>query len=165
MKDLPLTTAYRRIDPDGIKVLLLSRLEQAGLLSARHDVILDDGKPVAVAELSGWVHRASTDIADQVRRYCLDRGENFVMEGTLSWEPLAGIYGRELEEAGFCDLRVFDVEVPRNVAMEQARQRWWEGRCSMVGPGGAQAQRCGRVEPRSFRAGRKRGVNRVCVGW
>jgi len=24
--------------------------------------------------------------------------------------------------------------------MEQARQRWWEGRCSMVGPGGAQAQ-------------------------
>ncbi len=119
---------HRRIDPDEIKDLLLARAEAKGLLDARLAHALDDGQPVSIRELSGWVHGLSTDIADEVRRISLEMGENIVVEGTLKWAPLADQYTQELAERDYESLLVLDVEVPLETAIEQARGRWWQGR-------------------------------------
>lgn len=121
---------YRRIDPDEIKDILLARLDAAGLLDARRDHVLADGNPVSPGELAGWVHQASTDVADRVRRASLQLGENFAMEGTLSWHKLPVSYVDELALGGYEQLAILDIEVPLTVAVEQAKRRWWEERHS-----------------------------------
>ena len=127
---------HRRIDPDAVKDLLLGRLEAAGLLEVRHGFSLLDGQPVRPGELAWWVHRASTDVADLVRLTSLARGENFAMEGTLVWDEIVGQYNGELLRSGYETLIVLDVEVSLPVAIEQARQRWWQGRGDLTGVGG-----------------------------
>jgi hypothetical protein len=127
---------HRRIDPDEIKDLLLARAEGKGLLDDRRGHVLGDGSPVSIRELAGWVHSLSTDIADEVRRISLEMGENIVVEGTLKWAPLAGIYTRELAAQDYESLLVLDVEVPLETAIEQARSRWWQGRAAGDGLGG-----------------------------
>lgn len=62
-----LLASHRRIDSDEIKDLLLDRAERRGMLAARHEHVLDDGGVVRPGELAGWVHRASTAVADLVR--------------------------------------------------------------------------------------------------
>lgn len=126
---------HRRIDPDKIKDILLARLDRAGLLDERRRYELLDGEPVQPGELAWWVHRASTDVADTVRQVSLSMGENFAMEGTLSWGPLVGDYTGELATFDYESLVVLDVEVPFGVAVEQARARWWADRAT-TGLGG-----------------------------
>lgn len=121
---------YRRIDPDDIKDLLLAHLETAGLLAIRHQHLLADKNPVTPGELAAWVHNASTEAANRVRAVSLQRGENFVMEGTLSWPGLTDRYVDELASFDYSRLTVLDVEVPLVVAIEQAKDRWWQGRQS-----------------------------------
>lgn len=116
---------YRRIDPDQIKDILLAELDTAGLIDVRNDPVLADGLPVSPGELAGWVHNASTEAADQVRLASLQLGENFVMEGTLSWRPLTESHVDELAAGGYERLTIVDVEVPLPVAVEQSKQRWW----------------------------------------
>ncbi|MDZ7883687.1 MAG: hypothetical protein U5N53_12555 [Mycobacterium sp.] len=125
-----IATGYRRIDPDEIKDILLARLAAAGLLDVRLAHALSDGNPVSPGELAGWVHRASTDAADQVRSASLQLGENFVMEGTLSWHALPASHVNELALGGYEKLTVLDIEVPLTVAVEQSKRRWWEARHS-----------------------------------
>ncbi|MGB8404897.1 MAG: zeta toxin family protein [Mycobacterium sp.] len=120
-----LTSGYRRIDPDQIKDIVLAELDGAGLIDVRHDHALADGLPVSPGELAGWVHNASIEAANQVRLASLQLGENFVMEGTLSWRPLTDSHVDELAAAGFERLTIVDVEVPLPVAVEQSKQRWW----------------------------------------
>ncbi|OYO21955.1 hypothetical protein CGZ93_08445 [Enemella dayhoffiae] len=119
---------YRRIDADEIKTLVLRRLSDEDLLGMLASFTLPDGRPVKPGEVAGWVHSFSARAADRVRDECLKAGENFVMEGTLSWPPLPERYANELAEHDYIALRVIDVEVPEHVAIEQARQRWWKGR-------------------------------------
>jgi len=123
-----IAAGYRRIDPDDIKDILLARLESTGLLDIRHQHALADGESVSPAELSSWVHTASTDAADRVRAMSMLIGENFVMEGTLSWYKLPASHVDELARGDYERLTILDVEVPRAVAVEQSKQRWWEGR-------------------------------------
>lgn len=125
-----IVAGHRRIDPDEIKDILLARLDTAGLLEARRDHILADGNSVSPGELVGWVHRASTDVADRVRAASLQLGENFVMEGTLSWPKLPGSHVDELARGGYERLTILDIEVPLTVAIEQSKQRWWQERHS-----------------------------------
>jgi len=125
-----LAVGYRRIDPDKIKDLLLAELEDANLIDLRHQHFLSDGMPVSPGELAGWVHNASTAAADQVRLASLQLGENFVMEGTLSWPPLSDSHVDELAAYSFERLTVLDVEVPLSLAVEQSKQRWWSERCA-----------------------------------
>ena len=122
-----IATGYRRIDPDDIKDILLARLETTGRLDV-HQHALADGKPVSPAELSGWVHTASTDAADRVRIMSMQVGENFVMEGTLSWYKLPTSHVDELALGDYERLTILDIEVPRTVAVEQSKHRWWNGR-------------------------------------
>lgn len=132
----PLLRRHRRIDPDEIKDILLVRLEQAGLLEQRRRYRLLDDREVQPGELAWWVHRASTDVADMVRRVSLTLGENFAMEGTLAWGPLVGGYSAELATYDYEALVVLDVEVPFPIAVERARQRWWTARTAGRGVGG-----------------------------
>ena len=125
-----IASGYRRIDPDEIKDILLTHLEEAGLLAVRHTHVLADGDPVTPGELAGWVHMASTDAADRVRLASLQIGENFVMEGTLSWHKLPNRHVDELAVGGYERLTVLDIEIPLTVAIEQSKQRWWQGRNS-----------------------------------
>ena len=123
-----LAGGYRRIDPDKIKDVLLAELDSAGLIDVRRDYVLADGLPVSPGELAGWVHNASTAVADLVREASLQLGESFVMEGTLSWPPLTESHVDELAIHGYEQLTVLDVEVPLSVADEQSKQRWWAER-------------------------------------
>lgn len=125
-----ITAGYRRIDPDEIKNILLAQLETAGLLDIRHSHILADGRTITPGELAGWVHTASTAVANRVRQESLHFGENFVMEGTLSWHKLPSAYVDELAGHDYEQLTVLDIEVPATIAIEQARERWWLGRQS-----------------------------------
>jgi hypothetical protein len=123
-----LLDGHRRIDPDEIKDLLLQRLEDGGLLEFRHDHVLADEQPLMPGELAWWVHDAANLIAQDVRADALAAGENFAMEGTLEWIGLAGEYAGELAERDYESLTILDVEVPRGVAIEQAKERWWTRR-------------------------------------
>ncbi len=123
-----IAAGYRRVDPDDIKDILLARLERTGLLDIRHQHALADGKSVSPAELSGWVHTASTEAADRVRTMSMQIGENFVMEGTLSWYKLPTLHVDELALGDYERLTILDIEVPRIVAVEQSKHRWWDGR-------------------------------------
>ncbi|MEN4397421.1 zeta toxin family protein [Mycolicibacterium conceptionense] len=125
-----MAVGYRRIDPDEIKNILLARLETAGLLNIRHRHVLADGRPISPGELAGWVHSASTRAADRVRDQSLHFGENFVMEGTLSWHELPTTYVDALASHDYEQLTVLDIEVPLTIAIEQAKKRWWNGRQS-----------------------------------
>jgi hypothetical protein len=125
-----IAAGYRRIDPDDIKDIFLARLETAGLLDIRLQHVLADGKLVSPAELSGWVHTASTDAANRVRAMSTQIGENFVMEGTLSWHKLPASHVDELAVGDYERLTILDIEVPRTVAVEQSKHRWWNGRQS-----------------------------------
>lgn len=119
---------FRRIDPDEIKDLLLDKI--AADARDRFGHVLDDGSPVDLRELAGWVHRASTTVSDLVRAQSLAVGENFIMEGTLGWVGIPAVYEAELAENGYEHLTIVDVEVPMATAIEQARERWWRERQS-----------------------------------
>ncbi|WP_396932152.1 zeta toxin family protein [Mycolicibacterium sp.] len=123
-----LATDHRRIDPDDIKDLILIRLHRAGLLNYARNHVLADGKPVHPSELARWVHDASTEAANRVRAVSLRLGENFVMEGTLSWTPLIDKYVTDLASDDYEQLTVIDVEVPFALAVEQSKHRWWTAR-------------------------------------
>lgn len=121
-------SGYRRIDPDEAKKLLLDDAERHGVLSYRERLILPDGDPVSPLELSAQIHPFSTAVTDIVRHLALSAGENVVIEGTLSWEPLTGQYIDELFASNYEGLDVVDVEAPLDFVVERARQRWWKGR-------------------------------------
>ena len=120
--------SYLRIDPDEIKDILLPRAKAAGYLDDAAGVLLSDQRAVSPRELAGRVHRASTDVADMVRRDAMHQCENILIEGTLQWFPLAEYYASELMHYNYEHLRIIDIEVPLEIATERARQRWWAGR-------------------------------------
>lgn len=119
---------YLRIDPDEIKDLLLGEAEQVGLLKDAQGITLSDGRPITSRELSGRVHEASNKVAALVLRRSLARRENVVLEGTLSWAPLAAVYAADLLDHEYEYLHIVDVEVPPGLALEGAIARWWAGR-------------------------------------
>lgn len=92
-------------------------------------VSLADGRAVMPRELAGLVHTESVLILDTLREDCLRRGENVVIEGTLTWEPAARQLLHELTQRAYREVSIVDVEVRREVAKAQAVERWWTGRC------------------------------------
>ena len=121
----PRLAAFRDIDADDFKDPLLLDAEAAGLLAAWTGTTLADGRPVALRELSGFVHAESTAVADAMRQACFADGENVVIHGTLaSVQYLDDLLG-ELDDYGYDDIIVYDVEVSAGQAVEQALARWW----------------------------------------
>lgn len=123
-------TGYRDIDPDDIKDALLRQLLKHGYLSRAVEHVLPDGAVVSPRELSLLVHTQSVTIADRIRRACLGRGENFIIQGTFAWDGIVEQTMTELTNAAhpYRQLTIIDVEVPLDVAFRQSRERWSQAR-------------------------------------
>lgn len=120
---------YRFIDADVIKDHLI---EQA-LTDGIYDHLLSgaplaDGHRVAPRELSALVHDESVGLADRIRRQCVSRKENVVIEGTLIWDGQGPTIFRELADNEYHDIDVYGVDIAQAAAHEQALDRWWAGR-------------------------------------
>lgn len=119
---------YRKIDPDEAKDLILDEANRHELLTYRESFILADGNGVSIRELVAHVHSISNRVTDLVRKLSLEAGENLIIDGTLSWEPLGSQYVDELYMAGYEGLTVVDVELALPDALRRAKNRWWKGR-------------------------------------
>ncbi len=119
---------WRRLDADVIKDYLIEDLVEDGRYDDLLEQLLTDGYPIMPAELATLVHEESIAFLGQLRSRCLARGENVVIEGTLSWPPAGEQVLGELVRRDYRDVTILDVEVPRITAHEQALQRWWRGR-------------------------------------
>lgn len=115
----------RRIDSDRIKVLLIQRAVEDRIYEPVLQRILADGRPIMPMELSGLVHEESVRIADEIKRRCLASGENVLIEGTLNWPGIIDVYLKDLARYDYDRLDILSVEVPIEVALERAADRWW----------------------------------------
>lgn len=118
--------SYRRIDPDEFKRLSLTIAEREGFLDEWTSRTLADGRTIQPGELSTLVHRLSTDLADELERDCYRDQENFVREGTFSWNGLPDYYLDSLRTVGgYSGYQVMAVEIGKAAAIDQALDRWW----------------------------------------
>lgn len=121
--------SYRTIDPDEFKKICLNVADREGLLNEWTTRTLADGRPVQPGELSTLVHRLSTDLADELERDCYRGQENFVREGTFSWNGLPDQYLDSLRTVGgYAGYQLMAVEIGKERAIEQAGDRWWNAR-------------------------------------
>lgn len=119
---------YRFLDADEVKVSLIERALEDGIYDDLLGVQLADGHGVAPMELAPLVHRESVNVIEAAREECLRRGENVVVEGTLTWEGQArDLYG-EFSDSGYRRIEVLAVEVEAQIAHHRALTRWWGGR-------------------------------------
>lgn len=125
---IPDLDGYRSLDADVVKDHLIEQALRDGDYAELLGTELADGAPLAPRELAALVHDESTALIDQIRRLCLDRGENVLIEGTLRWPGQGPKVYEELVRANYTSLRVIGVEVPRDTAHEQALSRWWHRR-------------------------------------
>ena len=86
----------RRIDPDRVKELLVQRAIEDRNYEHLLQRVLADGLPIMPMELSSLVHEESVRIADEIKRRCLQAGENILVEGTLACDGLIHGYLRGL---------------------------------------------------------------------
>ncbi|WP_244927777.1 zeta toxin family protein [Nocardioides sp. W7] len=122
------TRGYLVIDPDEIKDLLLAHAQNEGMFDDAHGITLADGRPVAPRELSARVHEPANRVAADLLDHAVQRRENVVIEGTLSWPPLAHTYAELLLEWEYERLDIINVETSPAIAVEGAISRWWWGR-------------------------------------
>lgn len=123
---------YRIIDSDEIKDDLIRKALQDGIYADRLSEILADGHNLAPRELSALVHIESVKLADQIRRICVQRKENILIEGTLTWSGHGPMIFRELADSQYVDIRVYGLDVDAATAHQQALDRWWKGRLAWV---------------------------------
>lgn len=125
-------SGYRHIDPDAYKDRLLTTLLQAGYLKKLASHILADGRAVSPREISHLVHRQSVIIADDMRRYCLRTGENFIAEGTMQWPGIVDQIEDELAGGArgpaYTELLIVEGRADRQLIHRRAQQRWWHDR-------------------------------------
>ncbi|RLP76553.1 zeta toxin protein [Mycetocola tolaasinivorans] len=130
----PRLEGFRDIDADDFKDALLIDARERGLLDRWLHDTLEDGRPIMPRELAGFVHAESTALADAMREDCLVDGENIVIHGTLSSIEYVGELLAELDGFGYEQLIIYDVEVPAEIAVERALDRWWSTREAGVDP-------------------------------
>lgn len=82
---IPDLDGYRSPDADVVKDHLIEQALSDGDYAELLGTELAEGAPLAPRELTALVHDESTALIDQIRRLCLDRGENVLIEGTLRW--------------------------------------------------------------------------------
>lgn len=82
---IPDLDGYRSLDADVVKDHLIEQALSDGDYAELLGTELAEGAPLAPRELTALVHDESTALIDQIRRLCLDRGENVLIEGTLWW--------------------------------------------------------------------------------
>lgn len=123
---------YRVIDADAIKDDLIEQALEDGIYDHLLTEVLADGYTVAPRELAALVHLESVKLADQLRRICIARNENLVVEGTLTWSGQGVRLYKEFAEAHYGSIEVYGVDVEQGQAHRQALWRWWQGRLAWV---------------------------------
>lgn len=129
---VPHLDEYRTIDADIVKDDLIEQALDDGIYDHLFAEILADGYALAPRELAALVHLESVKLADQIRRICVSRNENVVIEGTLTWAGQGPKIYRELADSEYTDIEVYGVEIGAAAAREQAVIRWWQGRLDWV---------------------------------
>lgn len=124
----PALGSYRILDADVVKDYLIERALEDGIYDDLLTYRLADGHTISPRELAALVHNESVQLIDLIRRICVARRENIVVEATLSWEHHGPRLFGELASAGYASLDVLGVDVAPSVAHEQALSRWWSGR-------------------------------------
>lgn len=119
---------YRILDADIVKDYLIEQALEDGIYDDLLDHPLADGHSLAPGELAALVHRESAELIDRIRKICVDKRENIVVEGTLSWKDQGRNVFGELAAADYSSVQVLGIEADRQVAHEQALSRWWGGR-------------------------------------
>lgn len=121
--------SYREIDPDEFKKICLNVADCEGLLDEWTSRTLSDGKQIQPGELATLVHRLSTDLADGLESDCFEQQENFIRQGTFSWDGLPPYYLDSLRVVGgYEGYQIMAVEIGKDRAVEQAGDRWWQAR-------------------------------------
>ncbi|GAA4470743.1 hypothetical protein GCM10023094_00280 [Rhodococcus olei] len=106
-------TGFRILDPDIVKDYLIERAMRDGVYDDILARPLGDGRTVAPRELAALVHHESTRLIDQIRRICITRRENIVVEGTLTWKGQAPKLVAEFTEGDYQSVEVIAVEADR----------------------------------------------------
>ena len=126
--EVKMLSQYRILDADEIKDDLIDQAVSDGIYNHLLVQKLADGYGISPRELAPLVHRESVVLIEQIRQICVAKGENVVIEGTLTW-PGQGpqLYG-ELAKSKYAAVEVFAIEIDRALAHAQALSRWWGGR-------------------------------------
>jgi hypothetical protein len=124
----PFAESYRLIDSDLIKDALLQLAVSDGIYEPLLGLQLADNGPVLPRELSSLVHAESTRVADDVLRVCVQRRENVVVEGTLTWQPRGAELIDIFESRDYAKLDIVSCEAPMTEVVRRAKERWWAGR-------------------------------------
>lgn len=130
---IPDIDEYRVIDADIIKDHIIEQALSDGI----YDHLLAgapfaDGHQLAPRELSALAHLESVSLADQIRRDCVSRKENVIIEGTLTWHGQGPTIFRELSDHNYTDVAVYGIDVDQATAHRQALGRWWQQRTQWI---------------------------------
>jgi hypothetical protein len=80
---IPQPERCRRLDADIIKEMLIRRALADEIYIDLLARTLSDGETIKPLELASLVHSESVELLGYIRRYCMRRGENVVIEGRL----------------------------------------------------------------------------------
>ncbi len=122
------TSAWRNIDADLVKKLILRRAIAEGLYGEYLSWELADGRSIRPLELASLVHRESSAVVNNLTATCLRLGENVVIQGTLAWSDQPDKILQALDSHGYDELTILNIEADVSTAIEQSLQRWWRGR-------------------------------------
>lgn len=123
--------AWRVINSDDFKDDLLDAALADGsyhrwLVPAAVAELEAAGEDFAPRELASLVHEESGMLAQQAMRRAVQRGDNLVVDGTLSNEAGAHRLLDQLSAAGY-EVRIAVVEAPHHVVDARIAARWREG--------------------------------------
>ncbi|MDO5866921.1 MULTISPECIES: zeta toxin family protein [Paenarthrobacter] len=147
------------INPDDFKDELLLKAREDGSYAGY--LIPDEVRELEAAgerfyprELAALVHNESAILAKKAIRDAIDRGDNIIIDGTLSGEKNARAQLEALQAAGY-DVKVADVETTQTVSEARILARWERGYLDAEEglATGREAELGGRWVPRSFSAG------------
>jgi hypothetical protein len=119
---------YRILDADVVKDDLIDQAMRDHIYDHLLSQKLADGHCISPRELAPLVHRESVALIEQIRLICVGKGENVVIEGTLTWAGQGPQIFNELAKSKYTSIEVFGVETGRAAAHAQALSRWWGGR-------------------------------------
>lgn len=147
------------INPDDFKDELLMKAREDGSYDGY--LVPDEVRELEAAgerfyprELAALVHNESAILAKKAIRDAIDRGDNIIIDGTLSSEKNARTQLEVLQAAGY-DVKIADVETAQPVSEARILARWERGYLDAESgiAIGREAELGGRWVPRSFSAG------------